>query len=345
MNPGPLGDGKRIRVSGLTAVEAKYQTLPDGVVGEQMKNGPQPGPDLLSGDPEPVLELLNRKGGGAFALWKEFKAEVAKNGGSSDSGWRGPVPSGVEFGDEWKVTGVVTTFASRFAEHGLEVFFCSTEWAMPRSILLWRRPALSLSLSLSLLSHSLCVCVTTLFFIGVCVCLCLFPSVVLVCSDSATVGHLNESLSAKERFYWLELKDVSVAPGYSPDPRLVVPGRMAVVLKKESPDTKLGLTLVGVGSALICADLAVDSACYQAGLRDGDCILTINGEACHEKIYKPINAHPGRDAAIARLKAAEGDVNLWVHKGLCPDVRQIMQDSAAANKRRAEIEAGCCLVM
>ena len=153
-------------------------------------------------------------------------------------------------------------------------------------------------------------------------------------------------MATKERFYWLELKDVSVAPGYSPDPQLVVPGRMAVVLKKESPDTKLGLTLVGVGSALICANLAVDSACYQAGLRDGDCILTINGEACHEKLYKPINAHPGRDAAVARLKAAEGDVNLWVHKGLCPDVRQIMQDSAAANKRREEIEsAGCCLVM
>ena len=49
---------------------------------------------------------------------------------------------------------------------------------------------------------------------------------------------------------------------------------------------------------------------------------------------------------------AEGDVNLqwplcnvWVHKGLCPDVLQIMQDSAAANKRREEIQAGCCLVM
>ena len=37
--------------------------------------------------------------------------------------WPRAVPSGVEFGDEWKVTGVVTSFATRFAEHGLEVFF------------------------------------------------------------------------------------------------------------------------------------------------------------------------------------------------------------------------------
>ena len=186
MAPGALGDGKRIRVGGLTAVEAKYQTLPDGVVGKQMKNGPQPGPDLLSGDPELVLELLNRKGGGALALWYEFKAEVAKNGGSSDSGWRGPVPSGVEFGDEWKVTGTVTTFASQFAEHGLEVFFCSTEWAMSRSILLWRRPALSLSLSL--------------FFIGVgvflCLCLCLW-SVPLGC---ASVQRLNQDWARHKQY-------------------------------------------------------------------------------------------------------------------------------------------------
>ena len=65
------------------------------------------------------------------------------------------------------------------------------------------------------------------------------------------------------------------------------------------------LTLFAVGSgAFICANLAVDSASYQAGHRDGDCILTINGEACHEKIYKPIDAHPG--AAGRRHREAQG---------------------------------------
>ena len=59
-----------------------------------------------------------------------------------------------------------------------------------------------------------------------------------------------------------ELKDVAVAPDYSP--KLAVPGRMQFVLKKDSPDTELGLTLFGVGDALICANLAVESAAYQA---------------------------------------------------------------------------------
>ena len=105
-----------------------------------------------------------------------------------------------------------------------------------------------------------------------------------MCSQNLAIGDGKDHVSAKERFYWLELKDVAVAPDYSP--KLAVPGRMQFVLKKDSPDTKLGLTLFGVGDALICANLAVESAAYQAGLRDGDCVLTINGVECKEKIVR-----------------------------------------------------------
>lgn len=160
------------------------------------------------------------------------------------------------------------------------------------------------------------------------------------------MGEAYDNVSAKERFYWLELKDVAVAPDYSP--KLAVPGRMQFVLKKDSPDTKLGLTLFGVGDALICANLAVESAAYQAGLRDGDCVLTINGVECKEKIVRKVSEHPGRDAAIAALKAGKGDVNLWVHQQLCPNVVQIMDDVAAMNARTAQLkegDSGCCLVM
>lgn len=166
-----------------------------------------------------------------------------------------------------------------------------------------------------------------------------------MCSQNLAIGDGKDHVSAKERFYWLELKDVAVAPDYSP--KLAVPGRMQFVLKKDSPDTKLGLTLFGVGDALICANLAVESAAYQAGLRDGDCVLTINGVECKEKIVKKVSEHPGRDAAIAALEAARGDVNLWVHQQLCPNVVQIMSEVAAANARTAQFKEGrsCCLVM
>ena len=117
-------DGKSIRV-GSDLLGAQKQILPDGVVGQQMKNGPNPGADLLAAQtPDAVLELLKRKG--AVNLWNEFKTEIANSpGGSHGGGWRGVPPPGANFGDEWKVVSIVQGFKSRFAELGLEPYFCS----------------------------------------------------------------------------------------------------------------------------------------------------------------------------------------------------------------------------
>lgn len=112
--------GKHVRCGVANGpVITPTKNLPDGVVGQQLKDGPMPGEALITGTPDVLTELLARKG--AAKVWEKFCRQMSADYGETpQQGW---------IGNESKIAKLLVNFGVDFGDIGLTVYFCVTRSA------------------------------------------------------------------------------------------------------------------------------------------------------------------------------------------------------------------------
>jgi membrane-associated protease RseP (regulator of RpoE activity) len=157
-------------------------------------------------------------------------------------------------------------------------------------------------------------------------------------------------------YFWVEVADLSVNPSYVPLRAAITGDSVRMTVTKESQDTKVGITLHPLRDGqLVCTGVAPTSLAYDAGVRDGDVLLAINGQEVFASHYARGTSLIGQRsqittmqeevaAAIAMLRAAEGDVELAIRQRVAPELAHMFNE-LDRKKAQGPPEAGCCGLM